>query len=149
MHAAFFCICHGNGARKHKVIGTNFFDGTHHVGELANARGLNENAVGRVLGEHLFQRLAKIAHQTAANTARVHFVDNDTGIGKKSTVNTDLAKLVFDQHKALAHVSLTDQLFDQRGLAGAEKARENIDLGHSYTSLSVIKILRGCKRAQG
>lgn len=67
----------------------------------------------------LFQRLAEITDQTAADAARVHFIDLHAGVLEETAVNADLAKLVLNQHDLLTLVRLLDQLLDQRRLAGS------------------------------
>ena len=67
----------------------------------------------------LFQSLAEITDQTAADAAGVHFIDLHTGVFEETAVNADLAELVLDQHDLLTLVSLLDQLLDQRRLAGS------------------------------
>ena len=80
-----------------------------------------------VLLDNLSQSLAKITHQTAANTAGVHFGDVDTGILQKTAVNTDFTELIFNEHQLLALVGLRDHLFDQGCFAGTQKAGININ----------------------
>ncbi|MPM73159.1 hypothetical protein SDC9_120135 [bioreactor metagenome] len=51
-----------------------------HVRQFTHAGRLNQNAVGRILGQHLFKCLAKVTHQAAADAAGVHFGDLDAGL---------------------------------------------------------------------
>ena len=115
------------------------------VGQLAHARGFDEDAVGVVLLHHLAQRLPEIAHQRAADAPGVQLIDLDAGFLQEAAVNADLAKLVFDQHHLLSLEGLADQLLDQGGLASAQEAGENIDLGcHlSIASFSFCRAQRG------
>ena len=103
-----------------------------HVRELTNARGLDQDAIGRILLQHLRQCLAEIAHQRAADAAGIHFVDLNTCLCQKATVNADLAKFVFNKHKLFARICLFNHLFDQRGLACAQKSGKNINFGHVF-----------------
>ena len=82
------------------------------------------------LGEHLLQRVGKVAHEAAADAAGVHLIDLHAGVLEEAAVDGDLTELVFDQHDLFARVGLGDQLFDERGLAGAEKTGENINFCH-------------------
>ena len=112
-------------------VGVHALYGADHVGQLADAGRLDQNAVGVELVEHLLERLGEVAHQTAADAAGVHLVDLYAGVLQKAAVNGDLAELVFDQHNLFALIGLRDQLFDERGLAGAEKARKDINFCHT------------------
>lgn len=61
------------------------------------------------LGEHLLQRVGKVAHEAAADAAGVHLVDLHAGVLEEAAVDGDLAELVFDQHDLFARVGLGDQ----------------------------------------
>ena len=95
------------------------FDGLNDVAELADTGWLDQNTVRMELLYDLFQRLAEITDQTAADAAGVHFIDLHAGILEETAVNADLAELVFNQHDLLTLVRLLDQLLDQRRLAGS------------------------------
>ena len=115
--------------------------GAGHVGQLAHARRLDEDAVG-VVGLHdLFQRFPEVAHQRAADAAGVQFVDLDAGLAHEAAVDADLTEFIFDQDDALPGEAFLDQFFDERGLARAQKAGKNVDLGlvlcHFGTSVSI------------
>ena len=109
------------------------------VGQFTNTRRLDEDAVGVVGLDDLFQRLAEVADQAAADAAGVQLVDLDAGLTHEAAVNTDLAELVLDQDDFLACERLFDELFDKGSLAGAEEAGENVDFGfvlcHSWVPL--------------
>ena len=83
-------------------------DGTDDVAELADAAGLDQDAVGVVFLHHLRQRDGKVAHQGAADAAAVELVDLDARLGHKAAVDADLAELVLDQNQLLALVGLGD-----------------------------------------
>ena len=78
----------------------------------------------------LAQRLAEIAHQGAADAAGVHLGHLNAGLLHEAAVDADLAEFVFDQHDLLARQGFLKQLLDQRGLARAQEAGENINLRH-------------------
>ena len=130
VHLAFARIHHGGIAVQLCVFKICILDGLDDVGQLAHARGLDENAVGGILLHYLLQRLAEVAHQRAADAARVDLVDGNARIGKKSAVNADLAEFVFDQHQLFAGVGFFDELFDKGRFAGSQKAGEYIDFSH-------------------
>ena len=104
--------------------------GADDVAQLADAAGLDQDAVGVVGLDHLVQRLGKVAHQGAADAAAVELVHLDARLGHEAAVDADLAEFVLDQHELLARVGLRDQLLDQRGLARAQEAGKNIYLCH-------------------
>ena len=132
VHLALTGIHHGGEAVQHGTLGSGIPDGANDVGKLAHTGRLDQDTVGGILGQHLGQSLAEVTHQGATNTAGVHFIDLNTGLGQKSAVDADLAKLVLDQHKLLARIGLGDQLLDQGCLTGAEKAGKNINFRHGY-----------------
>ena len=79
--------------------------------------------------DDLLQGLAEVSHQAAADAAGVQLIDLNAGLTHEAAVDADLAKLVLDQDDLLALERFLDQLFDQRGFAGPQKAGENVDLG--------------------
>ena len=106
-----------------------------HVGELAYAGGLDEDAVRSELLMDLAQGLVKVAHQRAADAAGGHLADLHAGILQETAVDADLAKLVFNEHQLLTLIGLAEHLLDERGLTGAQKTRYNVDFCHKTTLL--------------
>ena len=104
-----------------------------HIAELAHAGGFNQDSVGMILLHHLFQCFPKVSHQRAADASGIHFRDLDSGLLKKSTVDANFAKLVFDQYQLLTAVDLLQQLFDQRGFSCSQEPGKNINLRHRNT----------------
>ena len=136
-------VRYGNKAvQLHIQVLGHTFHSTGHVGQLAHAGRLDEDAVRVVLLHHLLQSGAEIAHQRAADAAGVQLIDADAGLLQKAAVNADLAKFVLDQHDLLSGKGLLDQFFDKSGLTGAQKAGENIDLGHVYASFFLLNVPR-------
>ena len=123
-------VRHGDGGAQHGLMLGGTLHGDNDVAELAHAGGLDQNAVGMVLLDDLLQSGGKVAHQRAADAAGVHLGDLNAGVLQKAAVDADLTELVFDQNQLLAGIGLLDQLFDQRGLACAEKAGENVNFRH-------------------
>ena len=75
----------------------NFFNSTDHIRQFADTGRLDDHPVRMILRNDLFQRLAKIAYQAAANTAGVHLRNIDAGILQETAVNTDLTELILDK----------------------------------------------------
>ena len=122
-------------------------DGAGHVGQLADARRLNEDAV-RVVGlDDLLQCLAEITDQAAADAAGVQLIDLNAGLAHEAAVDADLAEFVFDQDDLLTGEGLLDELFDKGGLAGAEEAGENVDFGFLF-SHSWVPLFKMCSDVQ-
>ena len=134
IHTALLGVDHNGGATKGGIGKLQPLHRTDHVAELTNARGLNQNAVGGVVGHYLFKGTAKVAHEAATDTARVHLVDRNAGLAEKAAVNTDLTKLILNENELFACIGLGNQLFDKCGLPRTEKTRKNVNLGHSITS---------------
>ena len=131
IHLDLVHIGHGDKAvQLHVQMLRHALHGAGHIAQLANARGLDNDAVGVVLLHHLLQSGAEIAHQRAADAAGVQLVDLNAAFLQETAVNADLAELVLDQHHLLACKGLGDQLFDQSGFAGAKEAGEDIDFSH-------------------
>ena len=105
--------------------------GADDVGELPHARRLDDDAVGRELLLHLFQSLGKVAHERAADTARIHLGDLDARVFEEAAVHADLAELVLDEHDLLARVGFLDEFLDERRLAGAQKPGNDVDFRHN------------------
>ena len=110
------------------------FHGAGHIAELADARGLDKDAVGVVLLDNLFQRLAEIADEAAADAAGVQLVDLDAGFLQKAAVDADFAEFVLNEHDLLALKGFLNQLFDKRCFACAQKTGKNVYLGHCSAS---------------
>ena len=142
LHIHFDLVHVRNGHKAVQLHGqllAHALHGAGDVAQLADARRLDEDAVGVVGLNDLFQRLAEVADQTAADAAGVQLVDLNTGLAHKAAVNADLAEFVLDQDDLFARKGFLDELFDKGGLAGTEKAGENVDLGfvfsHSWVPL--------------
>ena len=134
IHFDLVDIGHGDKAvQQHRQGLGHALDRAGDIAQLADAGRLNEDAVGVVGLNDLFQRLAEIADQTAADAAGVQLVDLNTGLAHKAAVNADLAEFVLDQDDLFARKGFLDELFDKGGLAGTEKAGENVDLGFVFS----------------
>ena len=134
IHTALLGINHHGSTAKRSIGKLQPLHRADHVAELANARRLDQDAVGGVIGHYLFKCAAKVTHKATANTPRVHLIDRNARLTQKAAVNADLTEFIFNEGELLARVSLGNQFFDQRGLPRTEKARKNINLGHSITS---------------
>ena len=121
------CINDRDGITQCNITGGNLLHRTDHIRQLANAGRLNDNPVGMILGNDLFQCLAKVAYQRAADTAGVHLGNVDARILQETAVNADLAKFIFDEHQLLTCVSFLDHLLDQCGFTRAEETRINVN----------------------
>ena len=132
VYLGFLSVHHGGEAIELYVVGVDALHGADHVGELAYARGLDEDPVRRVLGEDLLQRPAEVAHQGAADAAGVHLVHLNARVLHERAVDADLAELVLDEHQLFALVRFLDQLLDEGGFPRAEKAGEDVYLSHFF-----------------
>ena len=132
IHFALLGIHHSGVTVEDQSFVVKTFYCANDVRKFANARGLNDDALRRVVFDHLRKSFAKIANQRTADTARIHFVNGNACIGKKARINADLTKFVFDQHDLFAGVCFFEQLFDQRGLTCTQKAGYNIGFDTVY-----------------
>ena len=128
----FLGVHHGGEGVEQDIVAVDPLHGADHVGELAHARGLDEDPVRRVLRQNLLQRPAEVAHQRAADAAGVHLVHLDARVLHERAVDADLAELVLDQHQLFALVRFLDQLLDEGGFPRAEKAGEDVYLSHFF-----------------
>ena len=120
--AAFAGVNHRHKAGDNHLGVLNLLDGPHHVGELADARGLDEDAVRMELLLHLHKGLAEIAHQRAADATRVHLGNLDAGVLKESAVDADLAELVLNENNLFSSVAVGKELFDERRFTRAQES---------------------------
>ena len=125
-------VHHGDEAVELKLRGLLLhpLHGGDHVGQFSYAGGLDDDAVGGVVLQHLFQGGAEVAHQGAADAAGVHLGDLHSGVLQEAAVNADLAELVLDEHVLLALEGLAEELLDEGGLAGSQETGDNVDLRH-------------------
>ena len=130
IHLGLGGIHHGGKTVQHHIMHFQVLHRPDDIAEFAHTGGFNEDTVGVIGIHHLLQRLAEIAHQTAADAAAVHFGNVDARLLQKAAVNADLAKLIFNENKLLAGIGLSDQLLDERRLARAQKSGENINFCH-------------------
>ena len=115
-----------------------------HITQLANAGRLDQDAV-RVISLHdLFQCLAEVAHQGAADAAGVQLVDLNASLTHKAAVNADLAEFVFDQHNLFTLERFLDELFDQGRFACTQKAGENINFSYLFCHGNIPFYLKVC-----
>ena len=131
IHLGFGSVHHSGKSVQHHIVHFQVLHRPDDIAEFAHTRGFNEDTVGVIGIHHLPQRLAKIAHQTAADAAAVHLGNVDARLLQKAAVNADLAKLIFNEDELLAGIGLSDQLLDEGRFASAQKAGENINFSHS------------------
>ena len=127
------CIHHSHGVAQSYIGTGNLIHGADHIRQLAHTGGLDDNPVGMVLPDDLFQSLSEVTHQRAADAAGVHLGNVDARVLQESAVDADFTEFILNQYQLLALVALGDHLLDQRGLTGAQKTGVNINLCHNYT----------------
>ena len=131
IHLGFGSVHHGGKTVQHHIVHFQVLHRPDDIAEFAHTRGFNEDTVGMIGIHHLPQRLAEIAHQTAADAAAVHFGNANTRFLQKAAVNADLAKLIFYKDELLTGIGFRNQLLDESRFASAQKAGENINFSHS------------------
>ena len=132
IHTALLGVNHNRGTAKLGALKREPLHRTDHIAELTNTRGLDQDTVGCILGHNLLECLVEVTDKTAADATGIHLINGNTGLSEKAPVNTDLTKLVFNQHKLFARIGLGNQFFDQRSLSRTEKARKNINPCHVF-----------------
>ena len=114
------------------------------ITQLANAGRLDQDAVRMISLHDLFQCLAEVAHQGAADAAGVQLVDLNASLTHKAAVNADLAEFVFDQHNLFTLERFLDELFDQSRFACTQKAGENINFSYLFCHGNIPFYLKVC-----
>ena len=131
VHAALVHVRNGGAAGQlHIALFGNLVYDAADIGQLAHAGGLDQDAVGRVGFDQLDQGLVEVAHQRAADAAGIQLGDLNAGILHEAAVDADFAVFVFKQHDLFAFERAAEQLLDQRGLARAEEAGNDVDFRH-------------------
>ena len=102
------------------------------VGELADTRGLNDDAVWMEFVKHTAECGGKITDERAADATRIHLGNLNARITEKSAVNADFAKLIFDKDELFTCIRLGDKLLYKCGLSRTEKAGKNIYFRHFH-----------------
>ena len=123
-------IRHRNGITQGYIVTGDLLYRLLYVGQLTHAGWLNNDTVGMVLFYDLFQCLAEIAHQAAADTAGVHFRDVDAGILQETAIDADLAEFILNQHQLLILIGFLNHFLDQGRLASSQEAGVNVDFRH-------------------
>ena len=140
VHLALVRIAYGGEAVENNVLKLKTLNRLDNVGELTDSRRLDKDTLGGVLVDYLVKCLTEVADETAADTARIHFVYGDSRILQEASVYTDVTELVLDKNYLLARVSLGEHLLDKSGLSCAEEAGKYVDLGHGFNVLSNISL---------
>ena len=121
VHPAFGGVHHRDRAVQGELH-VHVFHRLHHIGKLAYAGGLDQNAVRMIGLHHFLQGGSEISHQGTADAAGIHLPDLDPGFLQESAVDADLPELVFDQNHLASGQSLLQKLPDQRSLSRSQKA---------------------------
>ena len=133
IHFALCRVGHRHKIAELHIVARHLAHRADDIRQLADARRLDQDALGVVLVDHLFERASEITHQRAADAAGVHLGDLNSGLLQKASVNADLAEFVLDQNELLAVIGFLDHLFDERGLARAEETGINVNFRHEKT----------------
>ena len=99
IHLALFHVDDRGEAIELHALRRNVLHRTDDIRKLANARGLDENAIGMIGCENLLERLAEIANKRAADASAVHFGHLNACVLHKAAVDANLAEFVFNQHE--------------------------------------------------
>ncbi len=122
IHLAFVDICNGRERTELHFVGQDALSSTNHVGELANARRLDDDPIGMVGLYRFSQRLGEVADKATADAARVHLGDVDARVLEEASVNAYLTEFILDEHELFADIALRDHFFDERGLSCSQKS---------------------------
>ena len=123
-------IRNSNGVAENDILVGDLFHSGNHIAELAHTGGFDYDALRGIFCDNLVERLAKIAHQTAADAAGVHFGDIDACILQKTTVNADFTEFVFNKNQLLTCIGFLNHFLDQRGFTRTQETGEYINFCH-------------------
>ena len=131
-------VSHGDEAVQNHIVGLSggFLNRNDHVGQFTHAGGFDQDAVGVELLLNVLQSLVEVTHQRTADATGRHFGNLHAGFLQEAAVDADLTELVFDQNQLFVGESLGQQLLDQCGFAGTQKAGNNINFRHSIMSFA-------------
>ena len=138
LHLAFSCIRNGSKAIKLRIGSLELLNCLYNVGKLSYTRGLYYDPVGLVLYENLLKSLSEITDERATDATRIHLCNFNSGILKKSSVNTDLTELVLYKNYLFVVIRFLYKLFYKSGLTCSKKAGKYIylcDISEKMTNL--------------
>ena len=131
IHLALDHVDHSSAAAQLQVMGFGSL-GYHaaDVGQLAHAGRLDDDAVRMIGVDQFADGLAEVAHQRAADASAVQLRHLNAGILHEAAVNADFAVFVLQQNHFFALKGAGNQLLDERGLARAQEAGNNMYFRH-------------------
>src|SRR5919199_4498872 len=115
--------------------------GVQHGRRVGQARGLDDDAVERANppvvqpAQQVLERGDEVAADRAAETTAGELDDAFVGPFDQQVIEADFAELV-DDHGRLGHAGRPEQPVQQRGLAAAEKARQDIERDRGLGALA-------------
>ena len=118
------------------------------VRQLAYSGRLNDNTVRMIFCNYLAERLSEISHQRTTDTTGIHLTDLDSRVFQKSTVNSDLSKLILNQNHLLTLQRVSQKLLDQRRLSSSQKTGDNVYSCHFIQPLLSMKIPTASRRGR-
>ncbi len=127
------CTVHLNVQLRRHIL-----HGLQHIGQLAHSRRLNQDSLRCIGLYHFLQRSAKITHKRTADATGIHLFNLNTGLLQKTAVNTDLSKLVLNQHSPAAIHRFPQQFLNKRRLPRSQKTGKHIYFCHFVTSSSAL-----------
>ena len=148
IHFSFICVNYRCKAVKSKLFGVNLFNCRNNVAQFSDSRRLDNNTLGRKLNQHLFECLAEVTNQAAADTAGIHLCYLYARLFEETAVDADLTEFIFDKDDFFSAVCLCDKLFNKRSFARAKKARENINFCHNDYFFLFIRYIGRIKPLQ-
>src|SRR5699024_1380255 len=108
----------------------------------------NDNTIRMIFCNYLAERLSEISHQRTTDTTGIHLTDLDSRVFQKSTVNSDLSKLILNQNHLLTLQRVSQKLLDQRRLSSSQKTGDNVYSCHFIQPLLSMKISTASRRGR-
>ena len=99
----------------------NLLDSCNYIGELADTRRLDDDAVGVESADDVLKCRSEVAYERAADASGVHLRDLDSGLLQESAVDADLSELILDENDLLIVVSVSYEFLDESCLSGSQK----------------------------
>ena len=109
-------------------------NGLNHIRKLADARGLDDDAIRMILIHYLLKSFTEVSHQGAADASGIQLIYLNPRILHEVSVHADLAELVLDQNQLLTGEGLLDQFLDKSCFSGSEEPGNDFYLCHVNAS---------------
>ncbi len=115
-------------------IALNAFYRLYDIRKFTDSARLDNKSIGRVGFYDFLDAILEVSNERTTNTARIDFLDINARFTQKLTVDSNLAKLVFDKGYLFFAKNFAIEFFDKRSLACSQKSRNYVNFYHNKIS---------------